>query len=218
MVRYCMHTIPVMQGFIMQEQLIALMLPLMVFTLIATTTPGPNNMLLSANGAHFCFRASMPFVLGIRLGNLLLVFLLSLGLGALFANYPQAQHLLKIVCIGYMLYLAMKIAFASPAPGVDGKCKPLGFWHGAGFQFINPKTYMTGLTCLSAFTLAGEAYLYSVVMVIIAWSLTGIIGSLFWVCCGVAMQRLLKTPRHWQIFNVSLAMATLASIAMIVRN
>jgi len=202
----------------MNEQLVALALPLIVFTLTATTTPGPNNMLLSANGAHFGFRASMPFVLGIRLGNILLVLFLSLGLGALFTKYPDAQYLLKIVCIAYMFYLAIKIAFAKPATNTDDKSQPLSFWHGAGFQFINPKTWMTGLTCLSAFTLAGDAYFHSVFMVILAWSITGIFGSLLWVCCGVAVQRLLKTQRHWQIFNAMLALATLSSVMMIIRN
>ncbi|PKI14902.1 LysE family translocator [Colwellia sp. 12G3] len=202
----------------MNEQLAALILPLMVFTLTAATTPGPNNMLLSANGAHFGFRASMPFVLGIRLGNILLVLFISLGLGVLFSKHPQAQQLLKIGCIGYMLYLAMKIAFATPLSNVDKKSQPLSFWHGAGFQFINPKAWMTGLTCISAFTLAGDAYFYSVFMVILAWSITGTFGSLLWVCCGVAVQRLLKTPRHWQIFNLVLALATLSSVIMIIRN
>jgi len=200
----------------MNEQLAALVLPLMVFTLTATTTPGPNNMLLSANGAHFGFRRSMPFVLGIRLGNILLVLFLSLGLGVLFSKHPEAQKLLKIVCIGYMLYLAIKIAMASPSSNIAKKTQPLSFWHGAGFQFINPKAWMTGLTCISAFTLAGDAYFYSVFMVILACGITGTFGSLPWVCCGVAVQRLLKTPRHWQIFNAVLALATLSSIFMIV--
>ena len=202
----------------MYEQLFALMLPLMIFTLTAASTPGPNNMLLSANGAHFGFRASMPFVFGIRLGILLLVVLLSLGLGALFVNYPVAQQVLKVICIAYMLYLAMKIAFSSPVTKQGKDAQPLSFWHGVVFQFINPKAWMTSLTCLSAFTLVGEAYFYSVFMVIFAWSITGFIGSLFWICCGVAMQRLLKTPRHWQVFNITLALATLASIAMIIGN
>ncbi|NQY48621.1 MAG: LysE family translocator [Colwellia sp.] len=202
----------------MYEQLFALMLPLLIFTLTAASTPGPNNMLLSANGAHFGFRASMPFVFGIRLGIVLLVLLLSLGLGAIFVNYPAAQQVLKVICIAYMLYLAMKIAFASPVTKQDKGAQPLSFWHGVVFQFINPKAWMTSLTCLSAFTLVGEAYFYSVFMVIFAWSITGFIGSLFWICCGVAMQRLLKTPRHWQVFNITLALATLASIAMIIGN
>ena len=141
----------------------------------------------------FGFRASMPFVLGIRLGNILLVLFLSLGLGALFTKYPGVQQLLKMICIGYMLYLAMKIALASPSGNSDRKSQPLSFWHGAGFQFINPKAWMTGLTCLSAFTLAGDAYFTSVFMVILAWSITGTFGSLLWVCCGVAVQRLLNT-------------------------
>jgi threonine/homoserine/homoserine lactone efflux protein len=202
----------------MNEQLAVLVLPLMVFTLTAATTPGPNNILLSANGAHFGFRASMPFVLGIRLGNMLLVLFLSLGLGVLFSKHPEAQKLLKIGCIGYMIYLAIKIALTSPSGNIDKKAKPLSFWHGAGFQFINPKTWMTSLTCISAFTLSGDAYFTSVFMVIFAWSITGTFGSLLWVCCGVAVQRLLKTPRHWRIFNAVLALATLSSVFMIVRS
>jgi len=200
----------------MYEQLLALFIPLMIFTITATSTPGPNNLLLSANGANFGFKASMPFVWGIRLGNLLLVLLLSLGLGALFIAYPETQHFLKIICVGYMVYLAMKIAFAPPASQSENKGRPLGFWHGASFQFINPKTWMTGITCLTAFTLAGDGYMYSVVMVILVWTVTGLIGSLFWVCCGVAMQKVLKTDGQWRVFNFTLAFATLASVFIVV--
>ncbi|GLX79210.1 lysine transporter LysE [Thalassotalea insulae] len=201
----------------MNEQLMALLLPLTVFTITATSTPGPNNMLLSANGARFGFRASMPFLLGIRFGNLLLVLLLSLGLGALFTHYPNAQQGLKVLCIGYLLYLAAKIALATPELDSQSQTRPLGFWHGAGFQFINPKTWMTGLSCLSAFTLVGDDYFYSVLMVMVAWSLTGLVGSVFWVCCGVAMRRVLKSPGHWKMFNFTLALAIVASIFLIVK-
>jgi threonine/homoserine/homoserine lactone efflux protein len=202
----------------MNEQLMALLLPLMIFTLTAASTPGPNNILLSANGAHFGFSASLPFVLGVRVGNMLLVLLIGLGLGALFSEHPEAQQLLKVLCIGYMLYLAVKIALSSPSGDINKKAQPLSFWHGVGFQFINPKTWMTAVTCISAFTLAGDAYFNSVLMVILAWTITGTVGNLLWVGCGVAVQRLLKTPRHWQVFNGTLALATLSCIFMILRN
>ncbi|MDF2177958.1 LysE family transporter [Aliiglaciecola sp. CAU 1673] len=199
------------------QSLSSVLLPLTLFTLTAVSTPGPNNTLLSANGARFGMRASLPFVLGIRLGNFLMVCLLALGLGGLLISFPQIQWILKLVAIAYLLFLACKIATLPPPGVVTAEAVPLGFWQGASFQFINPKAWMTGMTCLSAFTLSGEGYVWSVVQVILVWALIGLLGSLLWVQSGVLMARLLKTSRHWRIYNCGLAGATLASIILVIK-
>ena len=46
---------------------------LSLFALATSLTPGPNNMMLLASGANFGFRRSVPHLLGVALGFVVLV-------------------------------------------------------------------------------------------------------------------------------------------------
>src|SRR4051812_30829666 len=56
------------------------LLPLMTYCLVMSGTPGPNNMLMVACGAHHGYRRTLPAVLGVNLGVALLTFAACLGL------------------------------------------------------------------------------------------------------------------------------------------
>lgn len=87
---------------------------LFLFALVSTVTPGPNNLMLTASGANFGFRRTIPHMLGISLGMVLMVLLVGLGLAQLFTAIPMLYQVLKIVSIAYLLWLAWKIANAAP--------------------------------------------------------------------------------------------------------
>jgi threonine/homoserine/homoserine lactone efflux protein len=88
---------------------------LALFSLVTSITPGPNNLMLLASGANFGFRPSIPHMLGISLGHGFMVFLVGVGLIGLFEAYPVSHTILKVASIGYMSWLAWKIAHAAPA-------------------------------------------------------------------------------------------------------
>ena len=54
-----MRTIWYFQGLFMQSELLALILPISIFTVIATITPGPNNILLAHSGAYFGIKKTL---------------------------------------------------------------------------------------------------------------------------------------------------------------
>ena len=58
-----------------------LLLAFILFAFVTSVTPGPNNMMLLASGVNFGIRRSLPHMLGISLGFMLLV----AAVGALFA-------------------------------------------------------------------------------------------------------------------------------------
>ena len=51
-------------------------------------TPGPNNLMLMASSAKFGFRRTIPHGLGVAIGFALMVVLVGLGLGEVFARLP----------------------------------------------------------------------------------------------------------------------------------
>lgn len=50
-----------------------LLLAFILFAFVTSVTPGPNNMMLLASGVNFGIRRSLPHMLGISLGFMLLV-------------------------------------------------------------------------------------------------------------------------------------------------
>src|SRR5690242_6789116 len=81
-----------------------------MFALVTSVTPGPNNLMLLASGVNFGFRSSVPHMLGICSGFLLMVLAVGIGLAEVFSRHPWVYSLLKWVGAIYMLYLAWCIA------------------------------------------------------------------------------------------------------------
>ena len=122
----------------------------MSFAFASSITPGPNNVLLAASGLTFGFRRTLPLVLGIEVGFLLLLLAVAVGLGAIFERLPWLQLALRVVGVTYLLYLAWSL-WRSSATGGATLDRPLGFAWGAMFQLVNPKAWMMAITMATAF-------------------------------------------------------------------
>ncbi|HOZ35008.1 MAG TPA: LysE family translocator, partial [Tabrizicola sp.] len=122
-----------------------LLLALLGFAFVTSVTPGPNNMMLLASGVNFGLRRTLPHMLGISVGHSLMVFVLGLGVAGAIQTSPRAGVVLKVVSVGYMLWLAWKIAHAA-APG-EGRTggTPFSFLQAAAFQRVNPKAWAMAL-------------------------------------------------------------------------
>ncbi len=67
-----------------------LLIPFMIFAIVMTGTPGPNNAMVLVSGAKVGVMRTMPLVSGIALGVSLQFVLLGLGLGTLFDAAPRS--------------------------------------------------------------------------------------------------------------------------------
>ena len=56
----------------------------MLFVVVTTITPGPNNTMLLASGVNFGFRRTVPHILGISAGVVVLMLSVGFGLGEVF--------------------------------------------------------------------------------------------------------------------------------------
>ncbi|NVK41712.1 MAG: LysE family translocator [Oceanospirillaceae bacterium] len=191
--------------------------PFVFFAFSMSATPGPNNMMLTASGANHGFVRTLPHMLGISVGCMGLMSAVALGLGTLFEQWPVTQQALKLVGSLYLLWLAWKIANAPPPEkqAHGGAARPLTFWQAAAFQFANPKAWVMAISGIASFTLAGDAFVLSAVLVIVLMGLINLPSIALWTGFGVALGRLLKTPRHWRSFNQLMGGLTAACVAMI---
>ncbi|MGA1576153.1 MAG: LysE family translocator, partial [Burkholderiaceae bacterium] len=67
---------------------------LVLFALVSSITPGPNNMMLMASGANFGFRRTLPHMMGVVLGFTLMVALVGVGLMGVFQALPWLHDVL----------------------------------------------------------------------------------------------------------------------------
>jgi threonine/homoserine/homoserine lactone efflux protein len=194
------------------------LLPLLFYSISACITPGPNNIMLTASGANFGFLKTIPHMLGI-LGGLLSLFALTAGgLNFIFEQFPVLQTILKIAGSCYLLYLAWKIATAGKINGkIETDSKPFTFIQAALFQFLNPKALIMGITAMSAFTLTGEAYLPSAMIVILVFAIVCLPSIAVWVGFGVGIGRLLTNNLHRTVFNWSMGLMTAATVMLILQ-
>lgn len=198
----------------MSHDLIATFGAALLFTLAATGTPGPNNMLLTASGAQFGLWRSLPFWLGIRIGTTVMLLGVAAGLGDLLARYPTVHLALQVLAACYLLYLAWKIS-QSQLSNASEQQKPLGVAGAAVFQFINPKIWATSLASVSAFSLPGDSYWPSILLLILAWNLTGSAMNLMWIVFGVGIKQLLHSARRQRWFARTMGGLTAATVLLI---
>ncbi len=181
---------------------------LTLFALASSVTPGPNNMMLLSSGANFGFRRTIPHILGIAIGFMLMLVLAGLGLAGLLESHPGIRRLMQGAAFLYLLWLAFRIARAG-APEARRAARPLGFLQAAAFQWVNPKGWAMALSALALYAPgAGGAAVLQVALVFGALMLPCV--SL-WVLLGQNIRRLLATPARLRAFNITMALLLVAS-------
>jgi threonine/homoserine/homoserine lactone efflux protein len=191
------------------------LLPLMTYCLLMSGTPGPNNMLMLACGAHHGWRRTLPAVLGINTGVALLTFAACLGLGALFAAWPLLHAALKLAGTLYMLVLAWRLA-AQPLVQARAPEYP-GFVQAVLFQWVNPKSWVKAVTLASVFMPAGMGVLPGALLVSGIGAVIGFPCTSSWVLFGVGIGRFLSSPARQRAFNAIMAASLAVLVLMLLR-
>ena len=195
-----------------------LLVALVVFAFVSSITPGPNNMMLLASGVNFGFRRSVPHMLGIGAGFMMLLLATGLGLGQLLERFPLIYTTLKYVGAAYMLWLAWKIANSGPMADQPSQNAgtPMSFLGAAAFQWVNPKAWVMAVTAMATYT-SPEQHLLTVVVVTLIFGAVNIPSVSTWTVFGVGLRRFLADPGLCRIFNITMALALAASLWPLLR-
>jgi threonine/homoserine/homoserine lactone efflux protein len=184
---------------------------LALFALVTSVTPGPNNLMLMASGANFGFRRTVPHMLGVGLGFVLMTFLVGIGLAGLFQTYPLAVMALEVVSVVYMLWLAWKIAHAAAPKDRQAGGTPMTFLQAAAFQWVNPKAWAMALTAITVH--APDRSLWAVALVAVIFGAINLPSVSLWTLIGQQLRRVLTNTRRLTIFNWTMAGLLVLSLA-----
>jgi threonine/homoserine/homoserine lactone efflux protein len=184
---------------------------LALFAFVTSVTPGPNNLMLMASGANFGFRRTVPHMLGVSLGFVLMAFLVGVGLAGLFQTYPVAVTALEVVSVVYMLWLAWKIAHAAAPKDRQVGGTPMTFLQAAAFQWVNPKAWAMALTAVTVH--APDRSLWAVALVAVIFGAINLPSVSLWTLIGQQLRRVLTNTRRLTIFNWTMAGLLILSLA-----
>jgi threonine/homoserine/homoserine lactone efflux protein len=192
-------------------------LPFMTYAFVMSITPGPNNVMLTAAGARFGWRRTLPHMLGICTGVAIQLLAVCAGLGALFNRWPVLQLALGWAGAVYLVFLGWQMLRGGEVRARDS-ARPVSFIEGAMFQFLNPKAWVMTITAAAVFLprefglLARSAYMVGITEAI------GIPCLAIWALFGSSLKALLATARNRRIFNACMALALAATaVAMVAK-
>jgi len=191
----------------------------LAFAVSMAATPGPNNAMVTASGAAWGFRRTLPHMLGISVGFPVMLVAVALGAGELLRAHPWVHEALRWIGAAYLLWLAWKIAAMRPGAATrDGgtaarDAHPIGFIQAALFQWVNPKAWVIALGAVVTYTTASGAALVvqAALLAAIFLSVTLPITAL-WTLVGVGAARVLRTETALRRFNLAMAALLVASL------
>lgn len=191
-------------------------LAFMTYTFVMSITPGPNNVMLTASGANFGFRRTVPHILGIGCGFVVQLLAVCAGLSALFDRWPALQSVLGWAGAAYLVYLGWRMLRLQGAEARAGS-RPVSFLEAAMFQFLNPKAWVMTLTAATLFLpqelglFARGAYMAGVMEGI------GVPCMTVWALFGSSLKNFIGAPRGRRVFNAAMALALAMTAVMMVR-
>ena len=183
---------------------------LTLFAFVSSSTPGPNNLMLMASGANFGYVRSIPHMLGISVGFMVMLFAVGAGLMQVFDRFPVIYDVLKIASVIYMLWLAWKIANAAPITKNADAGDPMTFLQAAAFQWVNPKAWAMALTAITVYI--GDASLLWLATGALVFAVVNLPSVSIWTIAGQQMQRFLTNPRRLRAYNWTMAALLIASL------
>jgi threonine/homoserine/homoserine lactone efflux protein len=188
--------------------------PLYPFVFLGLFSPGPNVILLTASGARFGFRATLPHVFGVALGVGITAGLTGLGIAALLLAQPALALALKIAAAFWIGWMALSLWRSSASGGSSAGARPFTMVEAILFQWVNPKVWAVALAAASGYA-AGLPPVEEAQRLALAFSGLNLSVCLFWSWAGSLLALLLTTPLAWRIFSRVMATGLAASAVMV---
>ncbi|MGB8213791.1 MAG: LysE family transporter [Anaerolineales bacterium] len=177
--------------------------PFLVYVVVTTFTPGPNNVLSMTNALHYGYRRTYIFRAGMVAGFFIVMLASGLLNVVLTGWLPSLEKWLKILGAAYMLYLAFHIATSPPMETDGSENGDNTFKAGFVMQFLNIKVILYGITVYSLFIVPSSHAPGVIALFALALTLVGFISTSCWGLGGNVFRAPLRKYYRW--FNFAMA-------------
>ncbi|MEK9942412.1 MAG: LysE family transporter, partial [Gammaproteobacteria bacterium] len=155
------------------------------------------------SGARFGFWKSVPFLGGVTVGKLFINTLLALGLWNLMATHTGVLIFVKIVSVGYLAWLALRMSgFLLSERQLP---RPESFWKGLMVHPANPKAWAMLVFAYGHFPAASGSIWKQALIISVTFFAVQVVFHSLWCAGGAVVVRLLAgTPaERWVMRSLS---------------
>lgn len=188
--------------------------PLYPFVFAGLFSPGPNIVLLTASGARFGLRATIPYILGVAIGVGIIAAVTALGLTAVLLAVPAIALTLRIASALWILWMAYRLLIAAATRAGDGHEHPFTFTKAVLFQWVNPKIWAVAIAASAGYA-SGLDPLPEAARLAMAFTGINLGVCLFWTWAGSLLSWLTHSPRAWRVFMTGMSLLLASSAAMV---
>jgi threonine/homoserine/homoserine lactone efflux protein len=194
------------------EELVALL----TFATLMSFTPGPNTTMSTALAANHGLRRTLHFIVAVPTGWTLMMLACGLGLGALVLAVPALNFVVRTVGIGYLLWMAWRLAGARTLGQADGSRLNVTFWQGVGMQFVNIKAWMLALALAAGWVTSAAGHpssnpMQRLAIVCGVMALFALASNLTYALVGSLLRQWLAAGARLLWFNRAMALLLVAT-------
>ncbi|MDU7337982.1 MAG: LysE family transporter [Clostridium sp.] len=173
------------------------------YILILNLSPGANTILSMTNASQYKFKRSVTFNLGIGVGVFFVMLLCSIFSLTLLEIAPSIVPVMKWLGAGYILWLSWKTLKNEPMQEATEKKEENLFMNGMLLQFINPNTFLYGLSTFSMFITPYYQSKLILLFFCLLLSLFATIATGCWTVFGFTFQKVILS--HGKIMRIIMA-------------
>ena len=186
---------------------------LLVLATAMSFTPGPNTTLSTALAANRGLPHAMRFVCAVPVGWSALLLLCAGGLGAMVVAAPALRLAIKGLGIGYLLWLAWKLAHSARLTEANTAQLTVGFWQGTALQFVNIKAWLPALTIVAGWVAGRTDALQRLAVVLPVMVFFAFTSNLAYAATGALLRQWLAQGSRLLWFNRCMALVLVLTAA-----
>lgn len=183
-------------------------------TLLLIITPGPGVLSIAGVGSGFGFMAGQRFLIGLWLGNFLVGLAVIFGLKTVIFAIPYLPEVLLVLSLGYLSWLAFRIAFAGSEIAFIKAERFPGFTDALLLQMINPKAYAVNTTFFTTFNFWPDHFASMTIVKILIVNAIWIPVHFGWLYAGATLQKLDLPKPVQRSINIFMALSMVIVVVL----
>ena len=186
---------------------------LLVLGTAMSFSPGPNTTLSTALAANYGLRRAMRFVCSVPVGWGILLTVCAAGVGGLIVAVPALRIAVKVVGVGYLLWLAFKLSRSGSLAQADSARLQVTFWQGVALQFVNIKAWMFALAVVAGWVAGRGDTLVRFTVVLPMMMFFAFTSNFVYAAAGALLRDWLARGTRLLWFNRAMALVLVATAA-----
>jgi threonine/homoserine/homoserine lactone efflux protein len=182
---------------------------MVAFSLAASISPGPVNVVALSSGMRYSFRPTIGYVTGATTGFTLLLVLIGFGLNEFVARIPQLLVFVRWAGVLFLVYMAVGLALDGGTLSTKEMKGAPTVLEGALLQWLNPKAWLASVAGMGAYAANGDwthILVFAAIYFLICYLSIGL-----WALAGAVLHGWAGSPTRLRLLNRILSALLIAS-------